>query len=70
MSVTLITDNVARIFDLVGSLAAPLISYILPCILYWQYKHVSTLNKIHDVIVMSLGVVIGGFGIYSTIYFD
>ena len=70
MAVTLITDNIARILSLTGSLAAPLISYIIPLALYWQFKKPSKFMYIHDGIVMALGLVIGGFGIYSTIYFE
>jgi hypothetical protein len=67
MAITLITDNVATILGICGSLAAPLISYILPMVLWWQFVPTGNWWKFHDCTVIGLGLVCAGFGLYSSL---
>lgn len=75
MGFTLISDNFTRILDLTGSIAAPIVSYIIPIILCWEYcaitqKKIGLLGYLHDVTIIVIGICVGISGIYSTIYFN
>lgn len=73
MCVTLISDDFTRILNLSGGVLSPIIGYIIPIVLFWQYcgvngKKIGIVSRAHDSFIILFGIVIGVLSLYSSYY--
>ena len=73
VGVTLISDNFNRILSFTGSTASPLLSFVQPILICWNYdekcnRKQSKFIYYHDCFILIGGVFVGICGIYSTIF--